>query len=835
MNKKRVTIIMCLIAVLYISIATAQTNKLYLAKKDYKYGYVDAKGEEVINYLYDEAKNFNEGLAAVKKKGKWGYIDSVGVYVIAPQFKNAGGFNNGLAPVKLDDKWGFINKQGQFEISPQFDNAGMFGEGLAPVKQNKNWGYIDKEGNVIIPYQFGEAYTFNDGVAVAGEYDHLGYIDKSGRFVTSNSYCYASYFRDNIARVGVSKGISYNYKFIDKSGQFITTEDYDDAFDFKEGMAAVKRKKWGFINKKGEVAIPMQYDKVLSFSEGVAGVRLDKKSGYIDKNGHEIFPLQFDEVYSFYDGLGKVKVNGETKFVDKEGNLYATRKEGESARTATLSTYLSYYLGERGEYLRKQGITRFTKDSLINYVEKEINSWQEKSEFETESQWRERVNKQTRESKAKDIAQKYYAEYESTLKTANLEYDSLYDSLVHKYSKIMSDRFDRQIMTLHPYDAENHSFLISTESFVDIKLSVPISEAQEFKNNWDSFRQQEESEFVQEGNDMVLSKVKFGKYVYDSNIKEVYTPNSDYADIEKLDFSELNFAFLNLQNDIPDKSEKRSSVSESKGHQTSTRQSDVDVDIPRSKKSSKNTFALVIANSNYDHASKVENAHNDGKIMTEYLTKTLGIPESNLMTCYDATYGKIVNSISFLKDISKAYGKDNFNVVFYYVGHGFPDETEFNSYLLPVDANPQNTSACISIKDLYHQLGGLGARSVTVMLDACFSGSNHGEGMLLNKSMGVARKVHPDDPVGNMVILSASQGDQTAYPYDEKKHSMFTYYVLKKLKETKGDVTIGDLADFVIDKVQKTSLEVNRKIQSPSVMVSRAMTNWQERQFVPNN
>jgi len=82
-----------------------------------------------------------------------------------------------------------------------------------------------------------------------------------------------------------------------------------------------------------------------------------------------------------------------------------------------------------------------------------------------------------------------------------------------------------------------------------------------------------------------------------------------------------------------------------------------------------------------------------------------------------------------------------------------------------------------------------------------------------------------------MVILSAAQGDETAYPYKEKNHGMFTYYLLKKLKDTKGDVTFGELADYVTSEVMKQSVVANGKMQTPQAIPSDKAEDWKKWNF----
>ena len=73
-------------------------------------------------------------------------------------------------------------------------------------------------------------------------------------------------------------------------------------------------------------------------------------------------------------------------------------------------------------------------------------------------------------------------------------------------------------------------------------------------------------------------------------------------------------------------------------------------------------------------------------------------------------------------------------------------------------------------------------------------------------------------PQGNLVVFTAAQGDETAYQYAEKGHGMFTYFLLKKLQESKGDVTLGELGDYITNEVKRESLLNNNKIQTPTVI-----------------
>ena len=82
--------------------------------------------------------------------------------------------------------------------------------------------------------------------------------------------------------------------------------------------------------------------------------------------------------------------------------------------------------------------------------------------------------------------------------------------------------------------------------------------------------------------------------------------------------------------------------------------------------------------------------------------------------------------------------------------------------------------------------------------------------------------------MGNLVVVSAAQGDQTAYPYSEKQHGLMTYFLLKKLQETKGEATLGELSDYIITNVKRVSLVEQGKSQIPSVIFDVTNVDWKE-------
>lgn len=277
---------------------------------------------------------------------------------------------------------------------------------------------------------------------------------------------------------------------------------------------------------------------------------------------------------------------------------------------------------------------------------------------------------------------------------------------------------------------------------------------------------------------------------------------------------------------IADAANKRSSTGEAVSRYPAA-ESDVDLDIPSGAKKNENLFAFIIANENYPDAP-VPYALNDGRAFRKYCENMLGVPEKNITVLEDATYGSIIGAVEKLKKVADAYD-GNASVIVYYAGHGFPDEKQQSAYLLPIDGNASDiTTTGFSLADFYHVLNTIKLKSAMVFLDACFSGAKR-EDEMLAQSRGVSIKVKEDRPEGNMVVFSASQGDETAHQMEENRHGLFTYYLLKGLKEQGADTNLGNLTDYVTRQVRRQSVVINDKRQTPSVVpASTVADTWRD-------
>lgn len=446
--------------------------------------------------------------------------------------------------------------------------------------------------------------------------------------------------------------------------------------------------------------------------------------------------------------------------------------------------------------------SKFAKE----YVENHLRKWQTKDPYETVEEYQARVNETTR----------------------NTEVERLKKEAEAEYIKTYTQRIRFNDMLLKPYDAENRVFLVESK-YGELIVPVPRenNEAKVFESSW-SGMQFKKPEFYINNDKLTLASLTFvtptgNAYRYDGDRKLNYVET--VVDVSFDPISSDLFAQNSQQTSLSDRFKKQTV-------KIGAPLSDVDKNIPEAKKMNDKTFAVIISNENYGMVAKVPMALNDGEIFSQYCKKTLGLPENNVRLYPDASFGVMIRALRDIKDIASAYAGD-IQVIFYYAGHGIPNEATKDAFLLPIDADGTQTEGCYSLNRLYSELGALNAKSVVVFLDACFSGANRDGGMLAS-ARGVALKAKKEAPKGNMVIFSAASDDETAFPYKDKGHGLFTYFLLKKLQESKGDASLQELGDYITRNVKQQSVVVNRKAQTPTVIPSASLADgWRQIKLKP--
>ncbi|MCK5208535.1 MAG: WG repeat-containing protein, partial [Cyclobacteriaceae bacterium] len=88
---------------------------------------------------FEDANYFKGGLAAVKKNDNWGYINQKGEFVIERRFDAAFPFSNNFAVVKSGGKFGLINKNGDWALAPTYSGLGRYTKALSLEEQVEDY------------------------------------------------------------------------------------------------------------------------------------------------------------------------------------------------------------------------------------------------------------------------------------------------------------------------------------------------------------------------------------------------------------------------------------------------------------------------------------------------------------------------------------------------------------------------------------------------------------------------------------------------------------------------------------------------------------------------
>ncbi len=284
-----------------------------------QWGYMDMTGKVVIDFQFDHASPFHEGLALVTVAGLRGFIDRSGQIAVEPQF---GGetreFSEGRAVVQLaTGKCGFIDRLGQFAVPPIFDWGQPFSEGLAQIQVNGKYGYISKDGKVVIGPEYEMAGNFSEGVANVANGNVWHFVDASGQIVFG-PFEFAEEFSEGVARIWHDGGDA----LLRSDGTIVSVRGVNwlSAY-FSDGLIEFSRtEQCGYLDRDGVVIIPPTFDEASTFSDGLAAVQIGGKWGYIDTDGAIAIDPRFDEANSFVRGMAHVRIGGESRYISRSGD-----------------------------------------------------------------------------------------------------------------------------------------------------------------------------------------------------------------------------------------------------------------------------------------------------------------------------------------------------------------------------------------------------------------------------------------------------------------------------------------------------------------------------------
>jgi hypothetical protein len=256
--------------------------------------------------------------------------------------------------------------------------------------------------------------------------------------------------------------------------------------------------------------------------------------------------------------------------------------------------------------------------------------------------------------------------------------------------------------------------------------------------------------------------------------------------------------------------------------------SPVDSGIPRAPTRA-NVVAVVLGVERYERAPETPLARRDAAVFREYARNLFGIGDDDSRLLF-RTDDEVSGT-----ELRRTFGDGGWlarrvssatDVVVYWAGHGVTDPKTRKAYLLPNDGDPAYPAQTgYALDELYERLAALGARSVTVFVDACFSGRARDGAAIMAGTRGVVVSLeNPALRAEHMSVFTAASGDQLANAWPEGQHGLFTYSLLAGLRgaadrDHDGTITAAELAAYIGAEVPKAAARIDRE-QTPE-FVSR--------------
>ena len=247
-----------------------------------------------------------------------------------------------------------------------------------------------------------------------------------------------------------------------------------------------------------------------------------------------------------------------------------------------------------------------------------------------------------------------------------------------------------------------------------------------------------------------------------------------------------------------------------------------------SKTTRPNSVAVVFGVEQYDNLPPAPYAENDAKLMEKYFKYRLGVDQ---VVIYDSeeTSGFVFDDVFNPEygELQKAIVRGETELFVFYSGHGLPGKDGKDVYLFPSDGKVERLQRQgYNLNTFYTNLNNLGAKSVTVFLDACFSGASRAsektkmENLVSMKGVKIRpRFKQPWLENEHFSVFTSSSNQQTSLSFDDSESGLFTYYLCLGLKgkaDSNKDhqITNEELSFYIKEKVQETSRKI-RGLQTP--------------------
>jgi hypothetical protein len=241
----------------------------------------------------------------------------------------------------------------------------------------------------------------------------------------------------------------------------------------------------------------------------------------------------------------------------------------------------------------------------------------------------------------------------------------------------------------------------------------------------------------------------------------------------------------------------------------------------------RDAVAIIIGIQDYRRVSKADFANNDARRFYDYAIRGLGVRPENIKLLLDDKADDIEILGAFKNWLPLKTRKGQTDVYVFYSGHGYPSDDGASLYFLPhgVDRQFLDRSA-IKQSDIVQALQAVAPKSVTLFLDACYSGQSRTGETLLAGARPISIQPKASTFPSNFTVLSASSPEQIASSSPELKHGIFSYFLMKGMEgeadqNKDGVITVQEMQSYLSDSVGRKAMSLSRT-QQPQVVGDQA-------------
>jgi hypothetical protein len=234
------------------------------------------------------------------------------------------------------------------------------------------------------------------------------------------------------------------------------------------------------------------------------------------------------------------------------------------------------------------------------------------------------------------------------------------------------------------------------------------------------------------------------------------------------------------------------------------------------KQPEQDAVAIIIGIADYKNLPRADFANDDARVFYDYAIRALGIKPENIRLLIDGDADEVGIYRAF-KTWLPSRVRSTTEVYVYYSGHGLPTADGQGRYLLPHLADRDFIDkTAITQTEINTAIQAAKPRSVTVFLDACYSGqARTGETLLASArpvSLKTGKQLFPD----NFTVISASQADQISSSSPDLKHGIFSYYLMRGMEgdadaNRDGKITVGEMHSYLTEQVARQAGMSNRQ------------------------